>query len=152
MAKRLKHDIYRALGEYIINRNSILLNEEQLKVAKGYKPILMKMYRKVSKEKRKRKIKIFIKKIPEYILSFICALMYWATIPFDYIGNKADDLRVSYGNNRGYARFSKAQKELNEYAYNEVLPRLEEKETDDMTDIHQRFLKDKGILREMIKK
>ncbi|HCX9363998.1 TPA: hypothetical protein O0Y74_001561, partial [Staphylococcus aureus] len=91
-------------------------------------------------------------KIPEYILSFICALMYWATIPFDYIGNKADDLRVSYGNNRGYARFSKAQKELNEYAYNEVLPRLEEKETDDMTDIHQRFLKDKGILREMIKK
>ncbi|WP_447347436.1 hypothetical protein [Staphylococcus aureus] len=41
---------------------------------------------------------------------------------------------------------------MNEYAYNEVLPRLEEKETDDMTDIHQRFLKDKGILREMIKK
>ncbi|HDH6136315.1 TPA: hypothetical protein PI735_001034 [Staphylococcus aureus] len=39
MAKRLKHDIYRALGEYVINRNSRLLNEEQLKVAKEYKPI-----------------------------------------------------------------------------------------------------------------
>lgn len=57
MAKRLKHDIYRALGEYIINRNSILLNEEQLKVAKEYKPILMKMYGKVSKEKESVKLK-----------------------------------------------------------------------------------------------
>ncbi|HEH3203004.1 TPA: hypothetical protein SGU19_001552 [Staphylococcus aureus] len=152
MAKRLKHDIYRALGEYIINRNSILLNEEQLKVAKEYKPILMKMYSKVSKEKKKRKIKDFVKQIPEYILSFIYTLMYWITIPFDYIGDKADDLRVSYSNNRGYNRFSKARKELNEYAYNEVLPRLEEKETDDMTEIHQRFLKDKGIVKELIKK
>ncbi|AII56360.1 Uncharacterised protein [Staphylococcus aureus] len=152
MAKRLKHDIYRALGEYIINRNSILLNEEQLKVAKEYKPILMKMYSKVSKEKKKRKIKNFVKQIPEYILSFIYTLMYWITIPFDYIGDKADDLRVSYSNNRGYNRFSKARKELNEYAYNEVLPRLEEKETDDMTEIHQRFLKDKGIVKELIKK
>ncbi|CAC9394028.1 Uncharacterised protein [Staphylococcus aureus] len=152
MAKRLKHDIYRALGEYIINRNSILLNEEQLKVAKEYKPILMKMYSKVSKEKKKRKIKNFVKQIPEYILSFIYTLMYWITIPFDYIGDKADDLRVSYSNDRGYNRFSKARKELNEYAYNEVLPRLEEKETDDMTEIHQRFLKDKGIVKELIKK
>ncbi|HDK8502848.1 TPA: hypothetical protein PU744_001010 [Staphylococcus aureus] len=152
MAKRLKHDIYRALGEYIINRNSILLNEEQLKVAKEYKPILMKMYSKVSKEKKKRKIKNFVKQIPEYILSFIYTLMYWITIPFDYIGDKADDLRVSYSNNRGYNRFSKARKELNEYAYNEVLSRLEEKETDDMTEIHQRFLKDKGIVKELIKK
>ncbi|HCV2488755.1 TPA: hypothetical protein OV031_000390 [Staphylococcus aureus] len=152
MAKRLKHDIYRALGEYIINRNSILLNEEQLKVAKEYKPILMKMYSKVSKEKKKRKIKNFVKQIPEYILSFIYTLMYWITIPFDYIGDKADDLRVSYSNNRGYNRFSKVRKELNEYAYNEVLPRLEEKETDDMTEIHQRFLKDKGIVKELIKK
>ncbi|MCD0695941.1 hypothetical protein I5C96_10305 [Staphylococcus aureus] len=152
MAKRLKHDIYRALGEYIINRNSRLLNEEQLKVAKEYKPILMKMYSKVSKEKKKRKIKNFVKQIPEYILSFIYTLMYWITIPFDYIGDKADDLRVSYSNNRGYNRFSKARKELNEYAYNEVLPRLEEKETDDMTEIHQRFLKDKGIVKELIKK
>ena len=33
--------------------------------------------------------------------------MYWITIPFDYIGDKADDLRVSYGNNRGYARFQR---------------------------------------------
>ncbi|APW74774.1 TPA: hypothetical protein ACJULE_002713 [Staphylococcus aureus] len=152
MAKRLKHDIYRALGEYVINRNSRLLNEEQLKVAKEYKPILMKMYSKVSKEKKKRKIKNFVKQIPEYILSFIYTLMYWITIPFDYIGDKADDLRVSYSNNRGYNRFSKARKELNEYAYNEVLPRLEEKETDDMTEIHQRFLKDKGIVKELIKK
>ncbi|HDA6932807.1 TPA: hypothetical protein O5S23_002861, partial [Staphylococcus aureus] len=85
-------------------------------------------------------------------LSFIYTLMYWITIPFDYIGDKADDLRVSYSNNRGYNRFSKARKELNEYAYNEVLPRLEEKETDDMTEIHQRFLKDKGIVKELIKK
>ena len=152
MAKRLKHDIYRALGEYIINRNSILLNEEQLKVAKEYKPILMKMYSKVSKEKKKRKIKNFVKQIPEYILSFIYTLMYWITIPFDYIGDKADDLRVSYSNNRGYNRFSKARKELNEYAYNEVLPRLEEKETDDMTEAQQRFLIDEGIVREPIKK
>ncbi|HCX9634141.1 TPA: hypothetical protein O0Z87_001878 [Staphylococcus aureus] len=152
MAKRLKHDIYRALGEYVINRNSRLLNEEQLKVAKEYKPILMKMYSKVSKEKKKRKIKNFVKQIPENILSFIYTLMYWITIPFDYIGDKADDLRVSYSNNRGYNRFSKARKELNEYAYNEVLPRLEEKETDDMTEIHQRFLKDKGIVKELIKK
>ncbi|HDG2617184.1 TPA: hypothetical protein PT471_000567 [Staphylococcus aureus] len=152
MAKRLKHDIYRALGEYVINRNSRLLNEEQLKVAKEYKPILMKMYSKVSKEKKKRKIKNFVKQIPEYILSFIYTLMYWITIPFDYIGDKADDLRVSYSNNRGYNRFSKARKELNEYAYNEVLPRLEEKETDDMTEIYQRFLKDKGIVKELIKK
>ncbi|HBC4548677.1 TPA: hypothetical protein KES02_000831 [Staphylococcus aureus] len=152
MAKRLKHDIYRALGGYVINRNSRLLNEEQLKVAKEYKPILMKMYSKVSKEKKKRKIKNFVKQIPEYILSFIYTLMYWITIPFDYIGDKADDLRVSYSNNRGYNRFSKARKELNEYAYNEVLPRLEEKETDDMTEIHQRFLKDKGIVKELIKK
>ncbi|MCD1017071.1 hypothetical protein I5B47_09790, partial [Staphylococcus aureus] len=144
--------IYRALGEYVINRNSRLLNEEQLKVAKEYKPILMKMYSKVSKEKKKRKIKNFVKQIPEYILSFIYTLMYWITIPFDYIGDKADDLRVSYSNNRGYNRFSKARKELNEYAYNEVLPRLEEKETDDMTEIHQRFLKDKGIVKELIKK
>ncbi|WRN02608.1 hypothetical protein UM590_00340 [Staphylococcus aureus] len=62
MAKRLKHDIYRALGEYIINRNSILLNEEQLKVAKEYKPILMKMYRKVSKEKESVKLKFSLKR------------------------------------------------------------------------------------------
>ena len=152
MAKRLKHDIYRALGEYIINKDSRLLNEEQLKVAKEHEPILTKMYGKVLREKRKRKIKKFVKQIPEYILSFIYALMYWITIPFDYIGDKADDLRVSYGNNHGYARFSKARKELNEYAYNEVLPRLEEKETDDMTEIHQRILKAKGIVRKSIKK
>ena len=44
------------------------------------------------------------------------------------------------------------QKELNEYAYNEVLPRLEEKETDDMTEAQQRFLIDEGIVREPIKK
>ena len=43
MAKRLKHDIYRALGEYIINKDSRLLNEEQIKVAKEYEPILTKM-------------------------------------------------------------------------------------------------------------
>lgn len=152
MAKRLKHDIYGALGEYIINKDARLLNEEQLKVAKEYEPILTKMYGKVLREKRKRKIKKIVKQIPEYILSFIYALMYWITIPFDYIGDKADDLRVSYGNNRGYARLSKVQKELNEYAYNEVLPRLEEKETDDMTEIHQRILKAKGIVRESIKK
>ena len=42
MAKRLKHDIYRALGEYIINKDARLLNEEQLKVAKEYEPILTK--------------------------------------------------------------------------------------------------------------
>ena len=152
MAKRLKHDIYRALGEYIINKDSRLLNEEQLKVAKEHEPILTKMYGKVLREKRKRKIKKFVKQIPEYILSFIYALMYWITIPFDYIGDKADDLRVSYGNNRGYALFSKARKELNEYAYNEVLPLLEEKETDDMTEIQQRILKAKGIVRKSIKK
>lgn len=40
MAKRLKHDIYGALGEYIINKDARLLNEEQLKVAKEYEPIL----------------------------------------------------------------------------------------------------------------
>lgn len=152
MAKRLKYDIYRALGEYIINKDARLLNEEQLKVAKEYEPILTKMYSKVLREERKRKIKKIVKQIPEYILSFIYALMYWITIPFDYIGDKADDLRVSYGNNRGYALFSKARKELNEYAYNEVLPRLEEKETDDMTEIHQRILKAKGIVRKSIKK
>ena len=152
MAKRLKHDIYRALGEYIINKDARLLNEEQLKVAKEYEPILTKMYSKVLREERKRKIKNLVKQIPEYILSFIYALMYWITIPFDYIGDKADDLRVSYGNNRGYACFSKAQEELNEYAYNEVLPYLEEKETDDMAEIHQRILKAKGIVRESIKK
>ena len=152
MAKRLKHDIYRALGEYIINKDSRLLNEEQLKVAKEYEPILTKMYGKVLREERKRKIKKFVKQIPEYILSFIYSLMYWITIPFDYIGDKADDLRVSYGNNRGYAHFSKVREDLNEYAYNKVLPHLEEKETDDMTEIHQRFLKDKGIVREPIKK
>ena len=76
MAKRLKHDIYRALGEYIINKDSRLLNEEQLKVAKEYEPILTKMYGKVLREERKRKIKEFVKQIPEYILSFIYALMY----------------------------------------------------------------------------
>ncbi|MDU4431248.1 MAG: hypothetical protein E7I75_09955 [Veillonella parvula] len=152
MAKRLTNDIYKALGQYIINNDSRLLNEEQLKVAKEYEPILTKMYNKVLKEKKRRRIKNFIKQIPEYILSFIYALMYWITIPFDYIGDKADDLRVSYGNNHGYARFSKVQKELNEYAYNEVLPRLEEKETDDMTEAQQRFLIDEGIVREPIKK
>ena len=68
------------------------------------------MYGKVLREERKRKIKNFVKQIPEYILSFIYSLMYWITIPFDYIGNKADDLRVSYGNNRGYARFQRHKK------------------------------------------
>ncbi|WP_301402058.1 hypothetical protein [Staphylococcus haemolyticus] len=152
MAKRLKHDIYKALGEYIINKDSRLLNEEQLKVAKEYEPTLTKKYNKVLKEERKHKIKNFVKQIPEYILSFIYELTHWITIPFDYIGDKADDLRVYYGNNRAYVRFSKARKELNEYAYNKVLPLLEEKETDDMTEIHQQFLKDKGIVRKPIKK
>lgn len=152
MAKRLKNDIYRALGEYIINKDARLLNEEQLKVAKEYEPILTEMYRKVLKEKRKYKLKKIVKQIPEYILSFIYALMYWITIPFDYISNKADDLRVSYGNNRGRICSSKAREKLNEYAYNKVLPLLEEKETDDMTEIHQQFLKEKGIVRERIKK
>ena len=67
MAKRLKHDIYRALGEYIINKDARLLNEEQLKVAKEYEPILTKMYSKVLREERKRKIKKNVKQIPEYI-------------------------------------------------------------------------------------
>ncbi|WP_303262957.1 DUF7821 domain-containing protein [Staphylococcus aureus] len=72
MAKRLKHDIYRALGEYVINRNSRLLNEEQLKVAKEYKPILMKMYSKVSKEKRNVKLKISLNRyLSIFCLSFI---------------------------------------------------------------------------------
>lgn len=82
MAKRLKNDIYKALGQYIINNDSRLLNEEQLKVAKEYEPILTKMYNKVLKEKKRHRIKNFIKQIPEYILSFIYALMYWITILF----------------------------------------------------------------------
>lgn len=152
MAKRFKLDIYAALGEYIFNKDARLLNEEQLKIAKAYEPILTKMYRKVLKEKRKYKLKKFVKQIPEYILSFIYELMHWFTTPFDYIGNKADDLRVSYGNKHAYIGSSKAQKELNEYAYNKVLPLLEEKETDDMAEVHQQFLRDKGIERELIKK
>ena len=64
MAKRLKHDIYRALGEYIINKDARLLNEEQLKVAKEYEPILTKMYGKVLREERKRKIKKLSNRYP----------------------------------------------------------------------------------------
>lgn len=151
MTKRLKKDIYRALGEYVINENPRLLNEEQLKIVEEHKTVLTKLYKKTQKEKRKRKVKKFVKEIPEYILSFISELMYWIVIPFDYIGNKADDLRVSYGNSHSYVGFSKAQKELNDYAYNKILPHLEEKETEDMTEVHQHFLKDKDITKNIKK-
>ncbi|WRW34681.1 membrane protein [Staphylococcus phage CF5] len=149
MPKRYKLDIYGALGEYVSNNDPSLLNEEQLKIANKHMPKIQKLYKKVLKEKKKRKVITFIKEIPEYVLYFIYIMMYWITIPFDYIGNKADDLRVSYGNKRSYLSITKKQKELTDYAYNIVLPLLEEKETDDMTKVQQQFLEDKGIVKKI---
>lgn len=72
MAKRLKNDIYKALGQYIINNDSRLLNEEQLKVAKEYEPILTKMYNKVLKEKRDIELKISLNRyLNIFCLSFM---------------------------------------------------------------------------------
>lgn len=72
MAKRLKHDIYRALGEYIINKDSRLLNEEQLKVAKEHEPILTKMYGKVLREKENVKSKICQTDTRIYFVFYLC--------------------------------------------------------------------------------
>ncbi|WRW34687.1 hypothetical protein CF5_0182 [Staphylococcus phage CF5] len=132
MVKRIKNEIYIAFGEYIVNDNPDFLNEEQLEIAKEHKPYLKKLIKRMKREKWIHSIKSFFLKIPEYILEsiyFVCNII---TIPFLFIADKCDNLRVSYFNKMGNRiRLSKNRRKINDYAYNTVLPLLMDKEKDD---------------------
>lgn len=132
MVKRIKNEVYSAFGEYIVNDNSDFLNEEQLEIAKEHRPYLKKLIKKWKRERCIYSIKAFFLKIPEYILEGIYTIFNIIALPFVFLADKCDDLRVKYGNSVGNRiKLSKNRRKINDYAYNTVLPLLMEKEKDD---------------------
>lgn len=154
MNKRTSNQIYGALGEFVLNDEETLFNEEQLKLANQYKFKLKQMVKKSKKERRLLKIQTSILKIPSYIFYFVATVSGFIASPFQWIDDKLNSVGVDYEN---YIELKSIRKkkphteEMNNYAYEIVLPLLEELETDDMSEKHEEYLVRKG-LKEKIKK
>lgn len=139
--KRNKRKIYGALGEYILNGDSTLLNKEQLEIANQYKPNLQQLLKKSKRERKLIKLKQFIKKIPSYILYGISGVAEVFIIPLQWISYKCDEIGVAHENKINFKVHKLTHEdELNTFAYNKVLPLLEKAETDDMLDKHEEWM------------
>lgn len=149
MSKRTSNQIYGALGEFVLNNEETLFNEEQLKLANQHKFKLKQMFKKSKKEERLLKTQISILKIPSYIFYFMATISGFIALPFQWMYDKLNSIGVDYEN---YIEFKNIRKEkphteeMNKYAYKTVLPLLEELETDDMSEKHDEFLVRKGLM------
>lgn len=146
--KREKNKIYGALGEYIINGDSTLLNDEQLKIANQHKEELKRKLNKVKKEKQLIKVGEFIRKIPSYIFYGISNTIAIFITPFMWIAHKCDNIAVKYETKIYLNSVKPIEREkFNKYAYNIVLPLLEEAETDDMVEKQRKWMTKKALMR-----
>ncbi|MBA8761728.1 hypothetical protein [Staphylococcus coagulans] len=127
-------NVYTGLLNSIIKNDTSLLNDKQISIVKEHEPELKRLYQNIKREQRKNSFKRFIREIPEYILYFISCLMNWITIPFDYIYYKADDLRVNYANKHTRVDRLRAKEKLNDYCFEEVLPKLIEAEESNINE------------------
>lgn len=94
MSKRNENQIYGALGEFIINDEETLFNEEQLKLVKQHKFKLKQLFKKSKREVRFFKIRLAILKSPSYILYFLSTLCGFIALPFQLICSKLDSIGV----------------------------------------------------------
>ncbi|PCF50102.1 hypothetical protein [Staphylococcus delphini] len=140
--KRNRRLIYGALGEYIVHGNDNFLNSEQIKIANEYNKELQKLLKESLRERRLRKITTFISKTPSYILQGLSNIVNALIIPFEWIAMKMDDIAVTHENkiNLTVSKLETADN-LNTYAHDVVLPLLEDAETDDMFELHQKEIK-----------
>lgn len=148
MSKRTSNQIYGALGEFILNNEETLFNEEQLKLAKQHKSKLKNLVKKSKREERLLKIQISTLKIPSYILYFLAIVSGFIALPFQWIYDKLNSIGVDYENYIELINVRKEKprtEEMNKYAYKTVLPLLEEVETDDMSVKHDEYLIKKGL-------
>ncbi|HCT0573131.1 TPA: hypothetical protein K8071_002231 [Staphylococcus pseudintermedius] len=140
--KRKRRLIYSALGEYVFHGNDIFLNSEQIKIVNEHNKKLQKLLKKSMRERRLRKVIIFVRKTPSYLLQGLSNIVSVLITPFEWFATKVDDIAVDYENkiNLRVKKLEETDK-LNNYAYDVVLPLLEKVETEDMFEVHQREIK-----------
>ncbi|MCE5551600.1 hypothetical protein JL968_01295 [Staphylococcus pseudintermedius] len=140
--KRKRRLIYAALGEYVIHGNDIFLNSEQIKIVNEHNKKLQKLLKKSMRERRLRKVIIFVRKTPSYLLQGLSNIVSVLITPFEWLATKVDDIAVNYENKINLkVKKLEATDKLNNYAYNIVLPLLEKVETEGMFEAHQREIK-----------
>lgn len=140
--KRKRQLIYDALGEYVIHGNDTFLNLEQIKIVNEHNKKLQKLLKKSMRERRLRKVIIFVGKTPSYLLQGLSNIVSALITPFEWIATKVDDIAVDYENKINLrVKKLEATDKLNNYAYDVVLPLLEKVETEDMFEMHQREIK-----------
>ncbi|EJO7115391.1 hypothetical protein LPB09_04965 [Staphylococcus pseudintermedius] len=140
--KRKRRLIYSALGEYVIHGNDIFLNSEQIKIVNEHNKKIQKLLKKSMRERRLRKVIIFVGKTPSYLLQGLSNIVSALITPFEWLATKVDDIAVNYENKINLkVKKLEATDKLNNYAYNIVLPLLEKVETEDMFEAHQREIK-----------
>ncbi|MFB3190218.1 hypothetical protein [Staphylococcus pseudintermedius] len=140
--KRNRRLIYGALGEYIVHGRSVFLNSEQIEIANEHKKELQKLLKKSLKERRLRKVTTFVRKTPSYVLQGLSCIINALITPFEWIAMKANDIAVNHENkiNLKVKKLEETDK-LNTYAKDVVMPLLENAETENMFEIHQREIK-----------
>ncbi|EHT8042710.1 hypothetical protein KXP97_000218 [Staphylococcus pseudintermedius] len=130
------------MGEYVIHGNDIFLNSEQIKIVNEHNKKLQKLLKKSMRERRLRKVIIFVRKTPSYLLQELSNIVSVLITPFEWLATKVDDIAVNYENKINLkVKKLEATDKLNNYAYNIVLPLLEKVETEDMFETHQREIK-----------
>lgn len=140
--KRKRQLIYDALGEYVFHGNDIFLNSEQIKIVNEHNKKLQKLLKKSMRERRLRKVIIFVRKTPSYLLQGLSNIVSVLITPFEWLATKVDDIAVNYENKINLkVKKLEATDKLNNYAYNIVLPLLEKVETEGMFEAHQREIK-----------
>lgn len=96
--KRKRQLIYDALGEYVIHGNDTFLNLEQIKIVNEHNKKLQKLLKKSMRERRLRKVIIFVGKTPSYLLQGLSNIVSALITPFEWIATKVDDIAVNYEN------------------------------------------------------
>ncbi|HAR6088343.1 TPA: hypothetical protein I1663_000484 [Staphylococcus pseudintermedius] len=130
------------MGEYVIHGNDIFLNSEQIKIVNEHNKKLQKLLKKSMRERRLRKVIIFVRKTPSYLLQGLSNIVSVLITPFEWLATKVDDIAVDYENKINLSvKKLEATDKLNNYAYDVVLPLLEKVETEDMFEVHQREIK-----------
>ncbi|EGQ2747695.1 hypothetical protein IO931_002490 [Staphylococcus pseudintermedius] len=94
------------------------------------------------RERRLRKVIIFVRKTPNYLLQGLSNIVSILITPFEWFATKVDDIAVDYENKINLmVKKLEATDKLNNYAYDVILPLLEKVETEDMFEVHQREIK-----------
>lgn len=96
--KRKRRLIYSALGEYVIHGNDIFLNSEQIKIVNEHNKKIQKLLKKSMRERRLKKVIIFVGKTPSYLLQGLSNIVSVLITPFEWLATKVDDIAVNYEN------------------------------------------------------